>query len=97
MTSLQQPTLQWYISREWSKGIIEFTLNEADSTNPEPTAKIKIGGPGEAGIYQVSLAHLNVNLESGKKYEWFLSTDFTGDLIKPCFLAFGMAEFAERT
>jgi len=78
LTSLQQPTLQWYISREWSKGTIEFTLNEIDSTNPDPVAKISVGGPSEAGIYQVNLAHLNVSLKAGKKYEWFLSTEYQG-------------------
>lgn len=78
LTSVSQPVLQWYISREWSKGTIEFVLNEVDSTNPEPLAKLAIGGPGESGIYQINLAHLDVSLEPGKRYEWFLSTDFQG-------------------
>ncbi len=81
LTTVSQPNLQWYINRGWSQRTIIFSLDEYGSAKTKPVVKFEIGGPSEAGIYQINFSHRKITLEPDKKYEWFLAVEHKGQLI----------------
>lgn len=81
LTTVSQPVIQWHINRDWSDGVITFVIDELHSRRPAPLFTCEIGGPSEKGIYQINLAHYGISLDSGKKYQWFLSARHKGSKI----------------
>lgn len=77
-----QPTLYWYLSKPW-KGLMEFTLNEADGF--EPLVEIEFTTK-KFGVQPIRLADHSLMLKPGLEYEWFVaiisdSDERSGDVI----------------
>src|SRR5215475_6387839 len=69
-TSLEQPTLYWYLA-ERTTTRIDFTIR--DETSVEPLLEIELPAPVHAGIQAVRLADHGVRLRPGTRYLWFVS------------------------
>ena len=69
-TSLEQPTLYWYLA-EPTTTRIDFTIR--DETSVEPLLEIELPAPAHAGIQAVRLADHGVRLRPGTRYLWFVS------------------------
>ena len=71
-TTSNTPEVYWYISSPWN-GILEFTINEVDTLNPEPVLYARIKGVEKKGIYSFNLKELNVSLKENLEYEFFIA------------------------
>ncbi|MCP4344519.1 MAG: DUF928 domain-containing protein [Desulfobacterales bacterium] len=80
LTTVSQPVLQWHINRDWSRSMIAFTINEAetDSDGQKPIAGFKFGGPSEKGVYRINLNHRKITLKPGIKYKWNMTAEYKG-------------------
>jgi len=71
-TSKKSPVLYCYISSPWD-GILEFTINEFTTSNPDPFILARIKGVRKKGIYAFNLSDLNVSLKENIEYEFFIA------------------------
>ena len=69
-TSINMPTLYWYISGAFN-GQMEFKLNEPSISKPVLSVQLK-GVPAE-DIYALKLSEHNIKLKPNIEYEWFVS------------------------
>jgi hypothetical protein len=69
-TTLEQPTLYWYLS-EPTDARIDFTLR--DETSVEPIAEVQLAGPAQPGVQAIRLSDLGVRLRPDVRYLWFVS------------------------
>jgi hypothetical protein len=67
ITTQSQPILQWSLSSKVPCRV-DFVLN--DSRKPQPVVEKTLEGPFSAGIHQVELSRLGVELEPNVEYEW---------------------------
>jgi len=71
-TSTNTPEIFWYISSPWN-GLLEFTINEVGTLNPEPVLYAIINGVEKEGIYSFNLNSLSVSLKENLEYEFFIA------------------------
>ena len=69
-TTLEQPTLYWYLSAPTATRI-EFTLR--DETSVEPLIEAQLAPPTQPIIQGIRLADYGVKLRPGVRYLWFVS------------------------
>jgi len=69
-TTLEQPTLYWYLSAP-TETRIEFTLR--DETSVEPLIETQLASPAQPGIQGIRLADYGVRLRPDVRYLWFVS------------------------
>jgi hypothetical protein len=69
-TTEAQPSLYWYLSRPTPRDI-EVTVIESSAV--KPLLEKKLPAPGQAGVQRINLAEHGVTLETGKRYQWFVS------------------------
>ena len=69
-TTLEQPTLYWYLSAP-TETRIEFTLR--DETSVEPLIETQLASPAQPGIQGIRLADYGVKLRPDARYLWFVS------------------------
>jgi len=71
-TTNNTPEIFWYISSPW-KGVLEFTINEVDTLNPDPVLYVRIKSIEKKGIYSFNLKDLSVSLKENLEYEFFIA------------------------
>lgn len=69
LTSQDQPTLYWYVSKPLSN-LIELTIIDAGAT---PILDKVLPAPTKSGIQRLPLTEHGAHLEVGKQYRWFLT------------------------
>jgi hypothetical protein len=69
-TTLEQPTLYWYLA-EPTTTRIEFTIR--DEASVEPLLERELPAPAQGGIQALRLADHGVRLRPGTRYLWFVS------------------------
>jgi len=67
ITTQSQPVFQWSLSSSVPCRI-DFVLN--DSRKPQPLIEKTLDGPFGAGIHEIELARLGVQLEPDVQYDW---------------------------
>jgi hypothetical protein len=70
LTTREQPTLYWYVSRP-VKSRLEVTVINDAAIDPELDQELQ--GPQKGGIQRLDLASTNVKLKPGVEYRWFVS------------------------
>jgi hypothetical protein len=70
LTLAAQPRLYWHLSAE-TPHMVNFTLLDPNAVDPLVDAKIP--GPFAAGVQVLSVADYKIQLEPGKRYEWFVA------------------------
>jgi hypothetical protein len=70
LTLAAQPQLYWHLSSETTH-VVNFTL--LDPSAADPMIDEMIEGPFAAGVQVLSLTDYEIQLEPGRKYEWFVA------------------------
>jgi len=69
-TTAAQPTLYWYTSKDVEQ-TVEITLIARGAMDPLLEHNLK--GPVSAGVQRLALADLDISLNTGTEYQWFVS------------------------
>lgn len=70
LTTLEAPSLYWYLSRLVSSRI-EFTVNDEQSI--APVLEIQLEAPKQPGVQKISLFDYDIQLKPGVEYQWFVT------------------------
>jgi hypothetical protein len=70
LTSLEQPSLSWYLSSP-TAAPIEVTVT--DDRAVKPLLEVRLPPPAQPGVQRIRLADHGVRLEPGIQYKWFVT------------------------
>ncbi len=70
LTSMEQPSFAWYISRPTSHPL-EFTI--IDENGVTPLIEKPLPSPTVPGVHLIELSQFDLKLEEGKTYQWFVA------------------------
>jgi hypothetical protein len=70
LTSLEQPSLSWYLSST-TPAPVEVTIS--DDRAVKPLLEVRLPQPVQPGVQRVRLADYGVKLEPGVQYKWFVT------------------------
>ena len=70
LTSLEQPSLSWYLSSP-TPAPVEVTIS--DDRAVKPLLEVRLPQPVQPGVQRIRLADYGVKLEPGVQYKWFVT------------------------
>ena len=70
LTSLEQPSLSWYLSST-TPAPVEVTVS--DDRAVKPLLEVRLPQPVQPGVQRIRLADYGVKLEPGIQYKWFVT------------------------
>jgi hypothetical protein len=70
LTTKEQPTLYWYVSKAVPARLEVTVINDAAI---DPALEQEVAAPRQAGIQRIDLAKTDTKLEPGVEYRWFVS------------------------
>lgn len=70
LTKDEQPSLFWYLSKTTSLPL-EFTF--IDSRAVKPLLEKRLASPSRPGVQRISLKDLEIRMEPGVQYKWFVT------------------------
>jgi uncharacterized protein DUF928 len=70
LTSLEQPSLSWYLSGS-TPAPVEVTIS--DDRSVKPVLEVRLPQPVQPGVQRIRLADHGVKLEPGVQYKWFVT------------------------
>jgi len=70
LTSLEQPSLSWYLSSS-TPAPVEVTIS--DDRAVKPLLEVRLPQPVQPGVQRIRLSDYGVKLEPGIQYKWFVT------------------------
>lgn len=70
LTSLEQPSLSWYLSST-TPAPVEVTIS--DDRAVKPLLEVRLPQPVQSGVQRIRLSDYGVKLEPGVQYKWFVT------------------------